>query len=54
MLIMIGHFSKWTELAPFWDKSNERAIYAFWDQVLNKFGVVAKVLLDQGINFKRN
>ncbi len=44
---MIGHFSKWIELAPFWEKNNERVIYAFWDQVLNKFGVLTKVFLDQ-------
>jgi hypothetical protein len=42
---MIEHFSKWIELSPFWDKSNEKVVYAFLDQVLNRFGVSTKAFM---------
>jgi transposase-like protein len=48
---MIKQFSKWLELVPFSDYSNEGATYAFLDRVLNRFGVPAEVLIDQGIKF---
>ncbi len=45
VLVMIEHFSKWIELSPFWDKSNEKVVYAFLDQVLNRFGVSTKAFM---------
>ena len=33
------------------DKFNEETAYAFLDRVLSQFGVPAKVLTDQGIEF---
>jgi hypothetical protein len=48
---MIEHFSKWLELVPLPDHSNEKATYAFLDKVFNRFGVRAKVLINQGTKF---
>jgi hypothetical protein len=48
VLVMIKHFSKWLELVPLLNRSNEGVAYAFLDIVLNKFGVPAEVLIDQG------
>jgi hypothetical protein len=49
VLVMIEHFSKWFELVPLRDHSNEWATYAFLDMVLSRFGALAKVFIDQGI-----
>jgi hypothetical protein len=46
---MIEHFSKWLELVPLPDYSNEGVTYAFLDRVFSRFGVLAKVLADQCI-----
>jgi hypothetical protein len=35
---MIEHFSKWLELVPLPDYSNEGTTYAFLDMVFNRFG----------------
>ncbi len=51
VLVMIEHFSKWIELVPLPDKSNEGVAYAFLDRVLGHFGALAKVLTDQGTEF---
>jgi len=51
-LVMVEHFSKWIELVPSPDKSNEGLAYAFLDRVLSHFGALAKVLTDQGIEFQ--
>jgi transposase-like protein len=45
---MIEHFSKWLKLVLLPDYGSERATYAFLDRILNRFGVPAKVLTDQG------
>jgi hypothetical protein len=48
---MVEHFSKWIELVPSPNKSNEGVAYAFLDRVLNHFGALAEVLIDQGTKF---
>jgi hypothetical protein len=52
MLVMVEHFSKWIELVPSFDKSSEGVAYAFFDRVLNHFGALANVLIDQGTKFQ--
>jgi transposase-like protein len=49
---MVEHFSKWIELVPSLDKSNEGVAYAFLDMVLSHFGAPAEVLIDQGTEFQ--
>jgi transposase-like protein len=49
---MVEHFSKWIELVPSPDKSNEGITYAFLDRVLSHFGAPTKVLTDQGMEFQ--
>jgi hypothetical protein len=46
---MIEHFSKWIELAPLWDKCNEGVAYALLDLIMNIFGLLVEVLMDQGM-----
>ncbi len=52
VLVMVEHFSKWIELVPSPDKSNEGVAYAFLDRVLSHFGAPAEVLTDQGTKFQ--
>jgi len=52
VLVMVEHFSKWIELVPSPNKSNEGVAYAFLDRVLSHFGALAEVLTDQGIKFQ--
>ncbi len=52
VLVMVEHFSKWIELVPSLNKSNEGVVYAFLDRVLNHFGAPAEVLTDQGTEFQ--
>ncbi len=47
---MIEHFSKWLELMPVLD-CNNGVTYAFMDKMFSKFGALAKVLIDQGMEF---
>jgi len=49
---MVEHFSKWIELVPSPDKSNEGVTYAFLNKVLSHFGAPAEVLTDQGTEFQ--
>jgi hypothetical protein len=51
-LVMVEHFSKWIKLVPLPDKYSEGVAYAFLDRVLGHFGALAKVLIDQGTDFK--
>jgi hypothetical protein len=51
VLVVIKHFSKWLELVLLPNCNNEGATYAFLDRVFNRFGVRAKVLIDQGMEF---
>jgi hypothetical protein len=51
VLVMVEHFSKWIELVPSLDKSNERVAYALFDRVFSHFGAPAQVLIDQGMKF---
>ncbi len=44
VLVMVEHFSKWIELVPSPDKSNEGIAYAFLDRVFSHFGALAEVL----------
>jgi hypothetical protein len=46
---MIKHFSKWLELIPLLDHSNEGPTYAFLDKVFNRFGAIVEVFINQGI-----
>jgi hypothetical protein len=46
---MIEHLFKWLELVPLLDCSSEGVVYAFMDKMFSKFGVLAKVLTNQGI-----
>jgi hypothetical protein len=48
---MIKQFSKWFELVPLSNRNNEGVTYAFLDRVLNRFGVLIDVLINQGIKF---
>ncbi len=48
VLVMIEHFSKWLELVPFLDHSNEKITYAFLDMIFKRFGALVKILIDQG------
>jgi hypothetical protein len=52
VLVMVEHFSKWIELVPSLDKSNEGVAYAFLDRVLSHFGAPAEMLTDQGTKFQ--
>ncbi|CAM6110662.1 unnamed protein product [Calypogeia fissa] len=52
VLVMVEHFSKWIELVTLLDKSSEGVAYAFLDRVLSHFGAPAKVLTDQGAEFR--
>ncbi len=52
VLVMVEHSSKWIELVPSPNKSNEGIAYAFLDRVLSHFGAPAKVYTDQGIEFQ--
>jgi hypothetical protein len=45
---MIEHFSKWLELVPFLDHSNEKTTYAFLDMIFKRFGALVEILIDQG------
>jgi transposase-like protein len=49
---MVEHFSKWIELVPSPDKSNEGVAYAFLDKELNHFGAPTEVLTDKGMKFQ--
>ncbi len=51
-LVMVEHFSKWIELVPFLDKSNEGVAYAFLDKVLSHFGAPIEMLTDQNTKFQ--
>jgi hypothetical protein len=51
MLVMVKHFSKWIELVPSPDKSNEGVAYAFLDRVFNHFCAIVEVLIDHGTEF---
>jgi len=46
VLVMVEHFSKWIELVPSPDISNEGVTYAFFDRVLSHFGAPVEVLTD--------
>jgi len=48
---MIEHFSKWWELVSLLDYSNKGVTHAFFDTVLNRFGVRAKVFTEQRMEF---
>jgi hypothetical protein len=52
VLVMVEHFSKWIELVPSPDKSNEGVAYTFLNRVLSQFGAPAEVLTDQGTEFQ--
>jgi transposase-like protein len=44
---MIEHFSKWLELVPLSNRSNEGATYAFLNRVVNRFGAPIEILIDE-------
>ncbi len=48
---MIKKISKWLEVVPLPNYSNEGATYAFFDKMLSRFGATAKVFTDQGMEF---
>jgi hypothetical protein len=48
---MIKHFSKWLELVPLSNHSNEGASYAFLDKVISRFGALVEFLIDQSTKF---
>jgi hypothetical protein len=51
VLVMIEHFLKWLELVSSLNCSNEATIYAFFDKMLNEFGALAKIYIEQSIIF---
>jgi hypothetical protein len=48
---MIEHFLKWLQLVSSLNHRNEATIYAFFDEVFNKFGVLTKIFIEQGTIF---
>jgi hemoglobin-like flavoprotein len=50
---MVEHFFKWLELVPLLDCNNEGITYAFFDRMLNRFGALIKVFIDQNTKFHR-
>jgi hypothetical protein len=48
---MIKHFSKWLELVLLLNHGREGTTYAFLDRMLSRFGVSAKVPINQGMEF---
>ncbi len=54
VLVMIEHFSKWLELVPLPNYSNDGVAFAFFDKMLNKFGVQVEVFINQSIKFQGN
>jgi len=52
ILIMIKHFSKWLELVPLPNHSNDKTTYAFLDKVFNKFNILVEVLVNQRTKFQ--
>jgi hypothetical protein len=48
---MIEHFSKWLELVPLPDCSNEGTTFTFLDKVSSRFGAPIKVLTNQATKF---
>jgi hypothetical protein len=48
---MIKHFSKWLELVLLPNCTNERATYAFFDKVFDRFGAPTKGFIDRGTKF---
>jgi hypothetical protein len=51
VLVMVEHFSKWLELVPLSNCSNEGASYAFLDKVFSRFGALVKVFTDLNTKF---
>jgi hypothetical protein len=51
VLVMIKKISKWLEVVPLPNCSNEGATYAFFDKMFSRFGAAAKVFTDQGMEF---
>jgi hemoglobin-like flavoprotein len=54
VFVMIENFSKWLELVPLLDHSNEGATNAFLDKMFNKFGALVEVFINQGMEFQRD
>ncbi len=48
VLAMIKHFSKWLELMPLLDYSNEGVACAFLNKMFNMFGVPTEAFTNQG------
>ncbi len=48
---MIKHFSKWLELMFLLDYNSEGVVYAFLDKMFSRFGALAEVFTDQGMEF---
>jgi hypothetical protein len=48
---MIEHFSKWLELMLLLDCNNKGGAYVFLDNVFNRFDVLVKILINQGMKF---
>jgi hypothetical protein len=48
---MIEHFSKWLDLVPLLDRSSEGATYAFLEKVVNRFGALVEIFIDQSEEF---
>jgi transposase-like protein len=44
---MIKYFCKWLELVPLPYCNNGGSTFAFLDRVLNRFGALAKVIIDK-------
>jgi hypothetical protein len=49
---MVEYLSKWIELVALPDKFSEGVAYTFLDGVLSHFGAFAKVLTNQGTEFR--
>jgi hypothetical protein len=51
-MIMIEHFSKWVKFVALPDKSSYNTNHIFLQHILSRFGVCAKCLTDQGLEFR--
>jgi hypothetical protein len=49
---MTKHFSKWLEVVPLPNCNSEGATYAFFDRMLNMFGVPVEVFINQDMEFQ--
>jgi len=53
LLVLIGRFSKWTELVPLRSATAESLKKAFKERIIASYGVPKIVITDSGVQFAR-